>query len=94
VSEINYEEMLVQVKENLKKVEEGGQAETQFVFTSHRAASDFFYKIINDIDGWVIKSCESRPIPAHYQNTCVLGREEEEKGTADEEVKSEDNNNE
>lgn len=75
-NEFNYDDMLAQVKENMAKVEEEGQTETQLAFTSHRAASDVFYKMVDELDGWSIKACDSRAVPAHYQNTCVLVKEE------------------
>lgn len=71
---INYDDMLAQVKENIKKVEEEGQSEARLAFTSARAQSDIFYKIVEDLDGWVIKACDSRAVPAHYVNNCVLER--------------------
>lgn len=75
---LNYEDMQAQVKENMKKVEEEGQSETQLAFTSQRAQSDFFYKIIEGIEGWSIKSCDSRHVPEHYVNNCVLVKDDEE----------------
>lgn len=87
-NEFNFDDMLAQVKENMAKVEAENQTETQLAFSSHRAASDIFYRIANELEGWTIKACESRPVPAHYQNTCVLVREE--KADTDEETQPSD----
>jgi hypothetical protein len=82
MTDMNYEEMIEQVKENIKKVEAEGQEEAQFAFASAQAASDFYYNVIKEIDGWVIKSVESRLVPRHYQNSAVLERgDENKKGT-------------
>lgn len=73
---LDYDNMLAQVKENIAKVEEEGRTETSLVFTSEKAASDFFYKMIDELDGWSIKACDSRSVPAHYVNNCALVKDD------------------
>jgi hypothetical protein len=81
--DMNYEEMLEQVKDNLKKVEEEGKTETQFAFASPRDCADFFRKAVEAVEGWEIQVAESRLVPRHYQNSATLVRKEFENKQVD-----------